>query len=276
MSDHQETATTTTTATSPTTTSTTNSVKMTPAMEAAELLGELFPEAPRRVVQREWPVMEAAPVGKDRHTRVPSALQRRDPKLAYLLCITAVAIFAVIVIGVAMIRRAPEKQVTHGYPQRATPRVQEAETETYIQAFKSVGRRLGIFGVIDVYSRHLPVKKPNKEDEESQASAAALRHDQVGPDAVQEATDFVGRGAGPKRRNAERRLPKNSLICVVGEGYSRESMVFPPDGLCTIVFFNSLLTRNQLSPPFQDDLVYFMETARSHKRTEYGVGFDYE
>lgn len=72
-------------------------------------------------------------------------------------------------------------------------------------------------------------------------------------------------------------FPSGALVCTVTEGFTRATLQFPPDGLCTIVFFDSLDDRRleQLGPPYQEDFVYFQETASKHKRTMYGVGFNY-
>ncbi|XP_072143675.1 uncharacterized protein [Dermacentor andersoni] len=55
-------------------------------------------------------------------------------------------------------------------------------------------------------------------------------------------------------------------------------MQFPPDGLCTIITFFNLIKApvNTLNRTYSDDFSYFLETARSHQDTEYGIGIDYE
>ncbi|KAL1437443.1 hypothetical protein MTO96_048931 [Rhipicephalus appendiculatus] len=76
---------------------------------------------------------------------------------------------------------------------------------------------------------------------------------------------------------AQRPVPSNALICVVHEDFNRTSLAFPPDGLCDLMFFDSLLTQggNRLAPPYQENFQYFLDTAQQHNSTEYGVGFDY-
>ncbi|KAH6924917.1 hypothetical protein HPB50_026422 [Hyalomma asiaticum] len=72
-------------------------------------------------------------------------------------------------------------------------------------------------------------------------------------------------------------VPPNALVCVVHEDFNRTSLAFPPDGLCDLTFFDSLLTQggNTLAPPYQENFQFFLDTARQHGSTEYGVGFDY-
>lgn len=67
-----------------------------------------------------------------------------------------------------------------------------------------------------------------------------------------------------------------SLLCTVREGFDKRTIVFPPDGLCDIITFDSLFTLNgsRLSPPYKNDFTYFMEIARQHHKTEYGIGIN--
>ncbi|XP_070390861.1 uncharacterized protein [Dermacentor albipictus] len=76
----------------------------------------------------------------------------------------------------------------------------------------------------------------------------------------------------------QRPLPPGSLLCTLREGFTRSTMQFPPDGLCTIITFFNLIKApvNTLNPTYNDDFTYFLETARSHQDTEYGIGIDYE
>ncbi|KAL3179588.1 hypothetical protein MRX96_037971 [Rhipicephalus microplus] len=75
----------------------------------------------------------------------------------------------------------------------------------------------------------------------------------------------------------QRPVASNALVCVVHEDFNRTSLAFPPDGLCDLMFFDSLLTKggNRLAPPYQENFQYFLDTAQQHSSTEYGVGFDY-
>ncbi|XP_075741147.1 uncharacterized protein LOC142790003 [Rhipicephalus microplus] len=72
-------------------------------------------------------------------------------------------------------------------------------------------------------------------------------------------------------------LPPGSLLCTLSSGFKEDTYVFPPDGLCTIVTFNSLITADggSLDPPYDDDFTYFLETSKAHSTTEYGIGIDY-
>ncbi|XP_077520308.1 uncharacterized protein LOC144130188 [Amblyomma americanum] len=73
-------------------------------------------------------------------------------------------------------------------------------------------------------------------------------------------------------------LPPGWLLCTVGEHISQSTFVSPPDGLCTILMFDSLLTANgsSLTPPYAEGFQHFLGTASQHKKTEYGLGFDHE
>ncbi|KAH6936871.1 hypothetical protein HPB50_023813 [Hyalomma asiaticum] len=52
--------------------------------------------------------------------------------------------------------------------------------------------------------------------------------------------------------------------------------MFPPDGLCTIMLFNSLYTTggSTLLPLYKEDFQYFLETAKAAAKTEFGIGID--
>ncbi|KAL1474686.1 hypothetical protein MTO96_037806, partial [Rhipicephalus appendiculatus] len=128
---------------------------MTPAREAAEFLDLLFPDTPARIEKRKWPAMG--------DTRVPSTHKhRRDPRLLYMLGIAAVAVFAAIVIGVATMRRATEKQIVRGHQRRATSRVAEPQTEAYLQPMQHAARQLGVQGVSEAKG-HASNKKPKEQ-----------------------------------------------------------------------------------------------------------------
>ncbi|KAH7953330.1 hypothetical protein HPB49_007195 [Dermacentor silvarum] len=68
------------------------------------------------------------------------------------------------------------------------------------------------------------------------------------------------------------------LLCTLRSGFSRKSFVFPADGVCAIITFNSLYVPggSTLSPPYHVDLDYFLETANHHQETEYGIGIDHD
>ncbi|XP_070390864.1 uncharacterized protein [Dermacentor albipictus] len=68
-----------------------------------------------------------------------------------------------------------------------------------------------------------------------------------------------------------------SLLCTLRGGFSLDTFVFPADGVCAIITFNSLFVigGNRLSPPYQSDLTYFLNTAIHHRETEYGIGIDH-
>ncbi|KAL1482747.1 hypothetical protein MTO96_013744, partial [Rhipicephalus appendiculatus] len=68
-------------------------------------------------------------------------------------------------------------------------------------------------------------------------------------------------------------LPPGSLVCTIGQGFDKSTYTFPPDGLCTIIIFDSLYRKNaSLAPPYPDDFGYFLETARKAHSTEFGIG----
>lgn len=73
-------------------------------------------------------------------------------------------------------------------------------------------------------------------------------------------------------------LPPGSLLCTLSSGFNKSTYAFPPDGLCAIITFNSLVTVEDgtLTPPYNDDFTYFLETAKSHQTTEYGIGIDHK
>ncbi|XP_070390837.1 uncharacterized protein [Dermacentor albipictus] len=72
-------------------------------------------------------------------------------------------------------------------------------------------------------------------------------------------------------------LPPGSLLCTLSSGFNKSTYVFPPDGLCDIITFNSLITveKDTLNTPYDEDFTYFLETAKSHQTTEYGIGVDH-
>ncbi|KAL1482795.1 hypothetical protein MTO96_033543, partial [Rhipicephalus appendiculatus] len=68
-------------------------------------------------------------------------------------------------------------------------------------------------------------------------------------------------------------LPPGSLLCTVN-GNINHSFTFPPDGVCTIITFDSLYWRNQtLEPPYSEAFQSFLDTAMQFNETEFGIGF---
>ncbi|KAH6936869.1 hypothetical protein HPB50_023811 [Hyalomma asiaticum] len=68
-------------------------------------------------------------------------------------------------------------------------------------------------------------------------------------------------------------LPPGSLLCTVRRGFKRTTYTFPPDGLCTIITFDSLYDTGQtLAPPYKEDFQYFIETSKQYKVSEFGIG----
>ncbi|KAK8760778.1 hypothetical protein V5799_027955 [Amblyomma americanum] len=72
-------------------------------------------------------------------------------------------------------------------------------------------------------------------------------------------------------------LSVNSLICAVTEHLTRQWYEYPADGLCAIIFYDSLYhnPNNTLEQPHHDLFQYFLDSAGRHTITEYGIGFDF-
>ncbi|XP_049513980.1 uncharacterized protein LOC119431742 [Dermacentor silvarum] len=70
--------------------------------------------------------------------------------------------------------------------------------------------------------------------------------------------------------------PPIPLICTVSDGL-KLSMIFPEDGLCDYIFFDSLEKRRgaTLAGPYTDPLKRFLDASSKSVKTQYGVGFDY-
>ncbi|KAL1475149.1 hypothetical protein MTO96_037492 [Rhipicephalus appendiculatus] len=109
------------------------------------------------------------------------------------------------------------------------------------------------------------------ESDASEASSTESSSDVTG--SVSGSTEVPG-PAG----TAQKPLRPGSLLCTLSSGFKKDTYVFPPDGLCTIVTFNSLITADSgtLDPPYDDDFTYFLETSKGHATTEYGIGIDYK
>ncbi|XP_065296152.1 uncharacterized protein [Dermacentor albipictus] len=76
----------------------------------------------------------------------------------------------------------------------------------------------------------------------------------------------------PDERNLSR-----SLICTFGTKLN-SATVFPPDGLCNYIFFDSLYKNgtNKLDGDSSPNFIYFKEKAMEHNETNFGVGLDFE
>ncbi|KAL1478043.1 hypothetical protein MTO96_035273, partial [Rhipicephalus appendiculatus] len=67
-------------------------------------------------------------------------------------------------------------------------------------------------------------------------------------------------------------LQPGSLLCTIGQGFDKTTYTFPPDGLCTIITFDSLYREGaSLAPPYAKDFEYFLETAKKAKESEFGI-----
>ncbi|KAL3208576.1 hypothetical protein MRX96_038983 [Rhipicephalus microplus] len=64
-----------------------------------------------------------------------------------------------------------------------------------------------------------------------------------------------------------------SLLCTVRAGISKDTFLFPPDGLCGIITFDSLY--DSVQNVYNGGLEYFLEIARQHRTTEYAMGIEH-
>ncbi|KAL3199981.1 hypothetical protein MRX96_013376 [Rhipicephalus microplus] len=136
---------------------------MTPARDAAELLGQLFPDKSARIKKREWPAMAVTTEAADRPNPVPSAHEpRSDRRPLYMLGITAVAVFAAIVIGIAMMRRASEKQIPRGHQRKVTSSVAEPGTKANLPPKELAAQW---FGVHDIRDAEVHASSRNPEEQ---------------------------------------------------------------------------------------------------------------
>nr|XP_050041041.2 uncharacterized protein LOC126537970 [Dermacentor andersoni] len=72
-------------------------------------------------------------------------------------------------------------------------------------------------------------------------------------------------------------LPDGSLLCTLRAGFRRSTYKFPPDGLCTIITFDSLYKEDYtLAPPYKEDFQYFIETSAQAQISEFGIGIEQE
>ncbi|XP_049523126.1 uncharacterized protein LOC125945422 [Dermacentor silvarum] len=69
------------------------------------------------------------------------------------------------------------------------------------------------------------------------------------------------------------------LVCTIGRRLNSTQM-FPPDGLCEYIFFDSLykLGRNSFAEPslFEPNLLIFIDTAPQYQITAFGIGITFE
>ncbi|KAH7950241.1 hypothetical protein HPB49_021551 [Dermacentor silvarum] len=77
----------------------------------------------------------------------------------------------------------------------------------------------------------------------------------------------------------KRVLDAYPLLCTYGM-QTNQSTLFPDDGLCDLIFFDSACkdNKNLLSLPssFSENMNTFLSAARSYRRTDFGVAFAYE
>nr|XP_054930572.1 mucin-7-like [Dermacentor andersoni] len=72
-------------------------------------------------------------------------------------------------------------------------------------------------------------------------------------------------------------LPKGALLCTLQAGFKRSTYRFPPDGLCTIITFDSVYKSGYtLAPPYKEDFQYFLDTSMQAKHSEFGIGIEQE
>ncbi|XP_075543908.1 uncharacterized protein LOC142578403 [Dermacentor variabilis] len=72
-------------------------------------------------------------------------------------------------------------------------------------------------------------------------------------------------------------LPEGSLLCTLRAGFKRSTYTFPPDGLCTIITFDSVYRNGStLAPPYREDFQYFLDTSMQAKHSEFGIGIEQE
>ncbi|KAH7953567.1 hypothetical protein HPB49_010120 [Dermacentor silvarum] len=85
-----------------------------------------------------------------------------------------------------------------------------------------------------------------------------------------------GPGQTTTSTSAEKPLPPGSLLCTLRDNSMRFNFVFPPDGLCTILMFDSVYTTsgNKLAPPFTKEFQMFLDKAKLSLKTQYGIGID--
>ncbi|XP_075741116.1 uncharacterized protein LOC142789623 [Rhipicephalus microplus] len=72
-------------------------------------------------------------------------------------------------------------------------------------------------------------------------------------------------------------LLAGSLLCTLGVIRFSGTYVYPADGLCNLITFDSLFVTGgiTLSPPYNDEFDTFLEMARRHRITQYAIGIDH-
>ncbi|KAL1477776.1 hypothetical protein MTO96_035483, partial [Rhipicephalus appendiculatus] len=72
-------------------------------------------------------------------------------------------------------------------------------------------------------------------------------------------------------------LLAGSLLCTLGVIDFSGTYIYPLDGLCDLITFDSLFVDGgvTLSPPYNNDFKTFLDTASGHRLTAYGIGIDH-
>ncbi|XP_077489197.1 uncharacterized protein LOC144100023 [Amblyomma americanum] len=77
----------------------------------------------------------------------------------------------------------------------------------------------------------------------------------------------------------KRGLDARTLLCTYGDA-TNSSTVFPPDGLCDLIFFDSAYKGYKNVPliqgSFEDNIKVFLSAAKGYQNTEFGVAFAYK
>ncbi|KAL3237310.1 hypothetical protein MRX96_048193 [Rhipicephalus microplus] len=68
------------------------------------------------------------------------------------------------------------------------------------------------------------------------------------------------------------------MICTLAEGFNQSSLGFPNDGICTLLYFDSLYMAGSVTlfPPYPNNFQYFLEGSRQYSKTKSSIGFVYE
>lgn len=74
-----------------------------------------------------------------------------------------------------------------------------------------------------------------------------------------------------------RSLLSGSLLCTLGAIDFSGTFIYPLDGVCDLIIFDSLFVAggNTLRPPYNADFQTFLDTANGHRITAYGIGIDH-
>ncbi|KAK8756513.1 hypothetical protein V5799_000784 [Amblyomma americanum] len=80
-------------------------------------------------------------------------------------------------------------------------------------------------------------------------------------------------------QTTKRGLDARTLLCTYGDA-TNSSTVFPPDGLCDLIFFDSAYKGYKNVPlmqgSFEDNIKVFLSAAQGYQNTEFGVAFAYK